>query len=214
MLSCRRAGSSAWFWWCPCGGVEVLASPHSHHGILPAAEMHQKAGRNKSRVAPCSRLGCCLLCGCDAALSPGQADPPSSITFTLNPFEDFGSSLSFFIKEGISLSGLPLAPWWFLPACMLCQALAGLGLINSSSAPGMEIRGGCCSRAKCRDLVARASGFFLAHVSAMAQPRPSLENPLCHCWICFWSKVYLLHDRLAFPPNSTWDWKIPLENEI
>lgn len=146
VLSSRRAGSSAWPWWCPHGDVEVLAPPHSHHGILPAAEMHQKSSRNKSRAAPCSRLGCCLLCGCDAALSPGQADPPNSTTSTLDLFEDAGSSLPFFIKEGISLSGLPLAPWQFLPACVPCQALAGLGLISSSSAPGIEIRGGCCSR--------------------------------------------------------------------
>lgn len=192
----------------------MLVSPHSHHGILPAAEMHQKAGRNKSRVAPCSRLSCCLLCGCDATLSPGQADPPSSIAFTLDPFGDSGSSLPFFIKEGISLSGLPLAPRWFLPACMLCQALAGLGLISSGSAPGMEIRGGWWSRAKCRNRVTRASGSLLTHVSAMAQLRPGLENAPCHSWICFWSKVYLLHGLLVFLPNSTWDWKIPLEYEI
>lgn len=111
----QREQSSAWPWWCLHGGVEVLAPPHSLHGICPAAEIHQKAGKT-SRAAPCSRLGCCLLCGHDAALSLGQADPPRSTTSTLDLFKDSGSTLPFFIKEGISLSGLSLAPWWFLPS--------------------------------------------------------------------------------------------------
>lgn len=130
----------------PWGGGELPATLVPTMGLL---QKHTtKAGRSESRAVLGSRLACTMdmmLCCTPAGLILQAAPHPHLI-----PSEP-GSRLSFFIKAVISTSGLPSAPWLSLPAHMSCQALPGLGLINSGSAPAMET--GCCSGAWCRAMM-------------------------------------------------------------
>lgn len=181
----------------PLGRWGGACHPRSHRGILTATEIRQKTGQNESRGVLCSRFGCCLHYGHDAALSTSRADPPSSPTSTLDPFGDSESSLPFFIKAGISMSGLPSAPWPSLPARAPCQALAGLGLISGGSAPAMETEGGCCSGARCRATVQPQGGGGKSFWIVPLPPHPCFCGGKAEVWIrkCTMPQLYLLLEQ-------------------
>lgn len=175
----------------PLGRWGGACHPRSHRGTLTATEIREKAGR-----VLCSRFGCCLHYGHDAALSTSWADPPSGPHIHTQSLQRRWKQPPLFYKSRDRYVWPPLGSLAVLPSPRALPNARWSGFnkqrLCSSDGNWRWMLQQSAARCDHREVVARTSGSFLsllAHVSAVARLRFGLENAPCHSCACFWSRV-------------------------